>query len=860
MPTHLKPQPIVNHRANVLFALFVFLGSLAVYLLTQSRTTLFWDAGEYATCSSILGIPHPPGNPFYIVLGRFFVILFGSFLPHAFVMNMVSGILSAFAVMFTYLFTVKISTMWLAQSEVKYAYLAGVIAAFYTAFSFTFWNNAIEAEVYSGLAFFINFAVWLTFLWLEKADKLSHQHILLLIIYLLFLGFGVHQTSLQIAPAVMFVVLYPLVAKFYQEAKNAFWLRFFVYFVVLIIGYSIGLGIARSISLPDAPKYIFLLLLMAIVIYHLRHTISSKAWLMALLVIILGISTHLFLYIRSEFRPFINEGHPATFDAFKDYVLRTQYGPTSMFNRRATFFYQMKDQFLTYFSWQFFHAKTIADWLKAPQHWIQIFANLIVVFLGLKGIFYQLKKNKLSFYYFLAFFFMASVAMVFVMNLSDQEVRDRDYFFVTAYNFWTFWMALGSIALVWEARKFKKWLSYLMVFFVLFLPAVNLASQYFVHDNSRNFIALDYSLNLLNGLEENAIIFTNGDNDTFPLWYAQAVADPYVVEHSYPPTDVYPIEKTEKLIASAMEYKNKNIKGIRKDVTVIVKSLLQTPWYLRQLRDKEGIEFNLSERDISGFLERRDSPLYPKYVQKDTPVKIYGTKLYQTLQPTIPANTTLTTIDLAMLQILKDNYGKRPIYFAITAENSLGLERYLQLEGLVYRLTHPANELRINVARTIENIENVYTYRTILNENIYLSEEQRNIKHQHGHPNLMLHQYFYSKNDLGKSIQYFEEALPFLREPELFYPPLSDLYIHGAAFLAQYNFMEEAFLHLENALIYYPQNEKLADAIYQIGTFSLHYDESIALLEQLLEYQDEKQIQQKIEDLTIIKNEQKDDK
>jgi hypothetical protein len=531
-----------------------------------------------------------------------------------------------------------------------------------------------------------------------------------------------------------------------------------------------------------------------------------------------------------------------------------------MFNRRATFFYQMKDQFLTYFSWQFFHAKTIADWLKAPQHWIQIFANLIVVFLGLKGIFYQLKKNKLSFYYFLAFFFMASVAMVFVMNLSDQEVRDRDYFFVTAYNFWTFWMALGSIALVWEARKFKKWLSYLMVFFVLFLPAVNLASQYFVHDNSRNFIALDYSLNLLNGLEENAIIFTNGDNDTFPLWYAQAVADPYVVEHSYPPTDVYPIEKTEKLIASAMEYKNKNIKGIRKDVTVIVKSLLQTPWYLRQLRDKEGIEFNLSERDISGFLERRDSPLYPKYVQKDTPVKIYGTKLYQTLQPTIPANTTLTTIDLAMLQILKDNYGKRPIYFAITAENSLGLERYLQLEGLVYRLTHPANELRINVARTIENIENVYTYRTILNENIYLSEEQRNIKHQHGHPNLMLHQYFYSKNDLGKSIQYFEEALPFLREPELFYPPLSDLYIHGAAFLAQYNFMEEAFLHLENALIYYPQNEKLADAIYQIGTFSLHYDESIALLEQLLEYQDEKQIQQKIEDLTIIKNEQKDDK
>jgi hypothetical protein len=856
---NVKPQPIVNVKINRLFAVMVFAGSLLVYLLTQARTALFWDAGEYVTCSSILGIPHPPGNPFYILLGRFFVILFGKALPHAFVMNMLSGIFSAFAVMFTYLVTVKISTMWINKTEVKYAYLAGIIAAFYTAFSYTFWLNAIEAEVYAGLAFFINFSIWLTFVWLEKSDKLSHQHFLLFIIYLLFLGFGVHQTSLQIAPAVMFVVLYPMIAKFYQEAKSAFWFRFIVYFVVLIIGYSIGLGIARTISLPDAPKYIFLVLLMAIVIYHLRDSISTKAWLLALLVIVLGISTHLFLYIRSEFRPFINEGHPSTFEAFKNYVLRTQYGPTSMFNRRATFLYQMKDQFLTYFSWQFFQADTISNWLKAPLQLIQTLINLVVLLLGLKGIFYHFKKNKLSFYYFFAFFFMASIVMVFVINLSDKEVRDRDYFFVTAYNLWTVWLALGSVALIREAKKVKKGLSWMMLFLVLLFPAVNLASQYFVHDHSRNFIALDYGLNLLNGLEENAIIFTNGDNDTFPLWYAQAVKDPFAYENVYPATDVFPTDKTKQLIATAMEFKNSTLSGIRKDVSVVVKSLLQTPWYIHQLKDREGIEFNLSRDDIDNFQKYRESPLYPKYVQNDTSIKIYGTKLYQTMQPTIPAKTTLSTTDLVILQIIRDNYGKRPVYFAITPENSLGLNRYLQLEGLVYKLAHSTNDLKINVPRTLANIENIYTYRSLFNKKIYLDEEQRKIKHQHGYPFLMLHQFFYAKNDLGKAILYFEKALPLLREPSLFYPPLSDLYIHGAIFLAQNNFIEEAFLHLENAYIYHEKNKKLAEAIYRIGTYSQAYDKSISLLKDVAEFQNTEQIQSMIEDLLILKNEQKND-
>jgi len=113
-----------------------------------------------------------------------------------------------------------------------------------------------------------------------------------------------------------------------------------------------------------------------------------------------------------------------------------------------------------------------------------LLSNLIVTFLGFGGAYYHFRKNKHSFAYFFSFMFMVSIAMVFVINLSDAEVRDRDYFFTTAYNFWTVWMAIGSIALIDLVRKKGKILTGLLILIVLALPIFNLASQYFIHDRS----------------------------------------------------------------------------------------------------------------------------------------------------------------------------------------------------------------------------------------------------------------------------------------------------------------------------------------------------------------------------------------
>ena len=97
----LKPQALVPSLHNSIVAWLLFAFTLVIYVFTQARTMSFWDSGEYATCISILGVPHPPGNPFYILFGRAIVALFGGIFSHAMIAAFLSGLTSAFAVMFT---------------------------------------------------------------------------------------------------------------------------------------------------------------------------------------------------------------------------------------------------------------------------------------------------------------------------------------------------------------------------------------------------------------------------------------------------------------------------------------------------------------------------------------------------------------------------------------------------------------------------------------------------------------------------------------------------------------------------------------------------------------------------------------
>ncbi|MDD2543743.1 MAG: DUF2723 domain-containing protein [Candidatus Cloacimonetes bacterium] len=752
----LKPQALVSAKANRLVAWIIFAFTLIIYISTQARTMSFWDSGEYATCISILGVPHPPGNPFYIVFGRALASLFGGIFSHAMIAAFISGLASAFAVMFTYLFTVKLVSMM--KVKAWEAMLAGTVAALYTAFSFTFWMNAIEAEVYSGLVFFVNFILWLTLYWVEKSEDYNQQNILLFIVYLFFVGFCVHQTALQIAPAVLFIIVYPMLQK--GNRNDNFWLKVVGYSMAILAGYFIAGGIGSKLGIDDFDKWGFGLVTLIIMAYELRDVFGKRFWQLSILLVLIGLSSHLYLMIRAADRPFINEGHPSTLSMFKDYVLRKQYGNTSFVSRRGNFFTdQLGDHFIRYFVMQWFPNGILAPIISSASTISKMIGSLLVAVLGVFGAVYQRRKNRHSFNYFFSIMLFTTIVMVFVMNLSNAEVRDRDYFFVVAYNMWAVWLGIGALAVVNLVKQDT--VKYILAALMLLLPIGNMISQYHTHDRSNEFIALDYGVNFLNSLEENAIIFTNGDNDTFPLWYAQAVSDPFAKEYVHPASDVQPSEMAQAAMKEALEYKNKYLKGIRKDVSIANLSLLNTPWYIRQIRDKEGILFSLPDETIDDLSISR---LQQNLVVPGTPATGSFVKQMDETPAWRPNEPFYRVTDLAVMQIIKDNFGHRPIYFAVTCESFIGFEDYTRNEGMVARLVASPDPDKVNAERLFKNLDEVYEYRSIEDENVFKDENMRRLVMNYGSGFVRAATYLAEQGEYERAGTYIERARMFIDE------------------------------------------------------------------------------------------------
>ncbi len=762
----IRPQPLVpvNYNRWVAFALFAV--SLIIYMLTQARTLSFWDSGEYATCISILGVPHPPGNPFYIVFGRALVAIFGGFIPHAVIAAFISGLTSALAVMFTYLVTVQLTSMF----KIKYweAIFAGVMAALFTAFSFTFWMNAIEAEVYSGLVFFVNLILWLTLWWVQHAREFHHQNVLLLIVYLFFLGFCVHQTALQIAPAVLFIVIYPQFIK--GVKKDVFWIKVIGYTAAMIVSYLIFGLIGKGLKIDDFDKWGFALMAFILILVELYDVIDPRVWYIGLGLVVAGLSAHLYLMVRASDRPFINEGHPSTLDMFMNYVLRKQYGETSMFVRRGNFISdQLGFHFLRYFGMQWFNAEILAKATKLSAGFYTAIGSIIVAILGFFGAIFHSRQNRHSFFYFLSIILCTTLLMVFVMNLSDAEVRDRDYFFVVGYNMWAIWMGIGALGIIYLVKTQAARIT-LMAALAL-LPLVNLASQYHVHDRSKEFIALDYGVNFLNSLEENAIIFTNGDNDTFPIWYAQAVYDPHAKAHMHPTRDIFPTPESQAAIQTAMDFKNKALKGIRKDVTVANLSLLNTPWYIKQLRDREGVLFNWSEEQIDqiqpDFMGRT-----VRFNAGDPAGEMNFSIFYEQSPPfrsftDRPSERYYRMSDLATIRIIEQNFGKRPIYFAVTCESYIGFDDYLRNEGMVSRLVHTRDPegQQMDIERLLTNIDQIYQYRSIHDPRVYKDENMSRLTMNYGSGYVRAGIWFTKQQNFDKAREYEQKALQYIDSP-----------------------------------------------------------------------------------------------
>jgi len=198
-------------RTNAIVALGVFLGALIVYVRTMAPTLSFWDCGEFIATAHIFGIPHPPGTPTFLLFTRL-----ASAIPFvediAVRVNFVSALCSAVAAMFGYLVAVRIVRNWFAEpfsiSNRVVTYGGAACGAFLLAFGLTQWNNAVETECY-GMSMALLFGIaWLTLVYFEHRDTLKGERLMLLAVYLAYLGIGVHMTTFMILPisAVVFIL------------------------------------------------------------------------------------------------------------------------------------------------------------------------------------------------------------------------------------------------------------------------------------------------------------------------------------------------------------------------------------------------------------------------------------------------------------------------------------------------------------------------------------------------------------------------------------------------------------------------------------------------------------------------------
>ncbi len=677
----------------------VFLLTLAVYVKTMAPAVSFWDCGEFIATSYILGIPHPPGSPLYILLGRLF-----SLVPLADVavrITFMSALSSALAVWCVYLSTLALGRRAMGGHSLKpfgdsrdIGLIAGaVVAALSLAFSYTQWFNATEAEVYGYSIFFVCFGLWLILYWEGTGHGLKNDRWLLFIAYLFGLGGGLHLLCLLIIPALAILVWFAD-----QQLRKL---------IVQLIAFAVLAGLAVAfIDSAMASKLIIVAGLGGLLYYLYDHDRRACYLLLGVVLLFaLGNSTYTSLYIRSGLNPAIDENDPETWKAFLSFINREQYGSDSMLlgilNPRAERMYQFWDQQMKYFFQQFPFPllERIVAFRKAtdPSPHI-VWISLIPYGLGIVGLVWQAKRDWRRFAAILSIFVIMGFGLSLYLNMPDPQPRERHYVFSGMYLAFALWMGLGWTAILESLRQrlpnVKPLLLVAVALVGLALPAGVFAKLYHIQDRTGDYIAYDYAYNMLQTCEPNSILFTNGDNDTFPLWYLQEV------------------------------------EGIRTDVRVVNLSLLNTNWYIKQLRDREPkVDIRISDNYIDSVLtDTQLVDLYKRLWQQPRIPPEYKKMGIDVEINALPGHDLLRVQDIMVIGIIYWNEWKKPIHFAITipTSNQVGLGPHMRMMGMTLKLMpnrDPGNDME-----AIErNLLEVYQFRGLTDPLVYKDDNSRRL-------------------------------------------------------------------------------------------------------------------------------------
>ena len=889
-------------RLNNYTGWFSFLIALIVYSITVEDTASFWDAGEFIAVSNKLEVPHPPGAPFYLLLGRFFS-LFAFNNPElvALSINFLSVIASAFTILFLFWTITHLSTKIIKpdnNTNIFLILISGITGAISFTFTDSFWFSAVEAEVYAMSSFFTAFVFWAILRWEATDDPIKQHKWIILIAYMMGLSIGVHLLNLVTIPALALII-------YFKKYKN-----------ITLLGVSLSLSISLLIvgiivegiipGLPSMASFVerffvnslglpfgsgiifFIIVFLSLLVYLLkfsqeREKVTLNISLLSLTFILIGYSSYSLVLIRSNYNPPIDENNPENILNFISYLKREQYGYRPLFkgqyfdadvikqeetgvnykkgkdkyeikekkfsyvydDKRTTIFprmyssspnhieryreitnlnknqkptfsdnlefffkYQIGHMYLRYFLWNFSGRESDiqnAKWLgllnkfdKVPY---QIEVNkarnnylMIPLLLGIIGLLFQFYRDRKNFYVVMLLFILTGIALVVYLNSPPIEPRERDYIYAGSYYAFSIWIGFGSLFLYSILQKiFKKDKISLAICFLLSIQSpIILANQNWDdHDRSNRYLTVDSAKNLLASCAPNSILFTGGDNDTFPLWYVQEV------------------------------------ENFRTDVRVIVLSYFNTDWYIEQMMSKknksEKIDFSVSlDSYIQGGLNdylpyRNDSRIQnrpislkgyinlvkrnSKAIQVPTSVSNYNSipsksfwlasidkenllgKFNSYYQDTLLINLKnnkngLEKKDLAFLDLLQANNWERPIYFNNTSLNGIGLElkRNVIQEGFAYRLLpilSPNSGSLIDSEKMYKNLMYNSFWRGLDDERAYFSEDHRGFIMNYRSTFNTLIKELINKKEYDKALEVINKSLEIIPDKAIMYDHFS---------------------------------------------------------------------------------------
>lgn len=335
---------------NIITGWLIFAIAAITYLLTIEPTASFWDCGEFITTSYKLQVGHPPGAPFFMIMGRFFT-LFGDGSQAGYLMNVMSALASAFTILFLFWSITHLAKKIinpkgeLSLGEMIAVLGSGAVGALAYTFSDTFWFSAVEAEVYATSSFFTAIVFWAMLKWENEADEPHANRWIIFIAYMIGLSIGVHLLNLLAIPAVGLVYYF---RKYKPTVKGAF-ISFFISCVILaVVMYGIIPGVVtiaswfeliftNGMGLPyNTGVLLYALLLIGGLIYGIYYSYAKRKAILnialtSVAVIILGYSSFAMIVIRSSADTPMDQNSPDNVFSLLTYLNREQYGDRPLF-------------------------------------------------------------------------------------------------------------------------------------------------------------------------------------------------------------------------------------------------------------------------------------------------------------------------------------------------------------------------------------------------------------------------------------------------------------------------------------------------------------------------------------------------